>query len=284
MNALPNQLVMRYRRSPRRGLTLLELLVVLVILAVVATVAVNSLEPRLEGVRYEQTKKEIKHVASAVVGEPMERQADGTPIISGFIADVGRMPAVENFESGMELSQLWNLEGSLASKFPFQFRSGPKSPVDLSDIRLPCGWRGPYLQLGLGTGGLQDAWARPYLYDRDALQNVQAIRWDPIKPYDNQVVCDFRDGFVSVSGMIVNNGELAEEARVFLLTPDPEQSVVELAIMEDQDSSPGSFSFVDVPIGLRAICVVVGEKKTTRYVHVTHQGLSLSIDISGLIE
>ena len=153
------------RRVPR-GLTLLELMVVLVILAIVATVAVQSLQPQVDQQRFESASRLLTEIKSATVGPAQKYQLDGTPLISGFVADVGRCPQMENSptqsaDQSQILTELWDSESELGSKFPYQFRPGPDQPIDYSSIRLPCGWRGPYLNLPAGSDSLKDPWGRP---------------------------------------------------------------------------------------------------------------------------
>ncbi|MGB1931157.1 MAG: pilus assembly FimT family protein, partial [Mariniblastus sp.] len=159
-SAQPSHLIPR--RRFRSGLTLLELMVVLVILAIVATVAVQSLQPQVDSQRFDSAARLLEEIKVATLGPSQKFQLDGTPIVSGFVADVGRFPRIETSENDTEeflsLGELWSNENQLASQFPFQFRAGPEQPVDYSTIRLPCGWRGPYLQLPIGTKQLVDPW------------------------------------------------------------------------------------------------------------------------------
>ncbi len=149
----------------RSGLTLLELLVVLVILAIVATVAVQSLQPQVDQQRFESASRLLTEIKTATLGPSQKYQTDGTPLISGFVADLGRGPLVASAsldgDETQVLSELWDAQTELGAKFPYQFRAGPNQPVDYSTIRLPCGWRGPYLQLGIGLNSILDPWGRP---------------------------------------------------------------------------------------------------------------------------
>lgn len=275
----------------RSALTLLELLVVLVILAVVATVAVNSLQPRVEAARFEQTQKQLQQVRDSILGPEQARQSDGTPLISGFVADVGRYPLLQanvvaasdsdTPVQGQELSELWSVQTELAQSYPFQFRAGPKTPVNYSDVQLPCGWRGPYLQLSMGSQALRDPWNRPFELLANSEMEVQSLVWQPIGAYDQPLATDLTNGKVSVTGAI-NFGQTApSNIEVVMLVPDPNSSRSELAVLADEDDSPTTFTFSHVPIGVRAICVTAeGRRLLTRFVHVHHQGLSLVFDLN----
>ena len=71
------------------GMTLLELLVVLAILALMATAAVTSTDVLLSQGRYEATTRTLANIQDSVLGPPIARQADGTLISTGFVADLG---------------------------------------------------------------------------------------------------------------------------------------------------------------------------------------------------
>ncbi len=279
------------RPAVRKALTLLELLVVLVILAIVATVAVNSLQPRVEAARFGQTQKLIANVQDSILGPRNSRQADGTPLVSGFVADVGRAPLVQGAElsntspgepnEGMELRELWSADTSLARTYPFQFRSGPNSPVDYSDIQLPCGWRGPYLQLSIGVDSLRDPWGRPFDVQADMDDAVQTMIWRPVGSYDKPLASDLTSGKVSVAGAINLGESIPPSLEVVMLVPAPETSRTELVVLADEDNNASTFSFSQVPIGLRVVCVTVENQRVlTRYVNVTHQGISLVFDLT----
>ena len=78
----------------RSGMTLVELLVVLAILALLTTVAVTSSDVVLSQGRYEATTRTLTDIQEAVLGPPNARQADGTLVSTGFVADMGRLAAV----------------------------------------------------------------------------------------------------------------------------------------------------------------------------------------------
>ncbi|MCA9264685.1 MAG: prepilin-type N-terminal cleavage/methylation domain-containing protein [Planctomycetales bacterium] len=130
----------------RRGMTLAELLVVLVILAVVTTVAVQSLGPVAEQGRYEATARTLAHIRAAIATE-------NEGVTSGFVADNGCFPE--------SLSELLAQPDRLPafSVYNYTDEHGNSFPI-------PRGWRGPYLQLPIGTSDLTDGWGAPLLFDR----------------------------------------------------------------------------------------------------------------------
>ena len=270
---------------------------VLVILAVVATVAVQALQPKVDSARLQQTSDTLSQVKLAVAGSV---QSDGQQIISqgGFVADMGRLPSGSSVTIGnplqlqldptsethsAELSELWDDQSPLALQYPYQFRSGPKSPVDLSDIQLACGWRGPYLDLPVGSGRLTDAWNRNFELLLTPAGHVGRLRWRPLDFYaDDQpeVEVNLADSLVAVAGRLQFEDGAPSQVNVYLLAPDPEVSLAELNVLQDEDPQTLSFLFNSVPIGMRAIRVEYDGNKFTRYIQVPAQGLTTLFEIS----
>ena len=141
------------RRSLRHAMTLVELLVVLTILALLTTVAITSSDVLLGQGRYDVTIRSLQEIQDAVLGPANARQPDGTVVVSGFLADVGRWPS--------SLAELWSKPNGLAT-----FAISQPSSDDL-DIWVGAGWRGPYLRLPIGEQSLpsdqqalRDGWGK----------------------------------------------------------------------------------------------------------------------------
>ncbi len=130
LTAQVRKLPTNLKRIPR-GLTLVELVVVLLILTVLATVAVQMVEPQVDQARYDATRKTLENIRAAVIGDPDSRAPDGTPLVSGFVADMGRPP--------LAIDELF-VQGALP---PLDFQSPPGDP----DLKMAAGWNGPYLRL-----------------------------------------------------------------------------------------------------------------------------------------
>ena len=73
-------------------MTLLELVVVIAILAVLMTVAMRSVTGVAEQSRFEATQRTLENIQEAILGPANDHQPDGSRVISGFIADIGRLP------------------------------------------------------------------------------------------------------------------------------------------------------------------------------------------------
>lgn len=146
------------RRTERPGLTLIELLVVLTILAVMTVVAVSLTDSVIDQGRYDVTKRTLNGLNDAVLGDPGLTDADGSRLLSGFRADVGRLPLAVGSDPATQLAELWSNPRGLP---PY----GPHAAAD-PEVVLFGGWRGPYLRLGSQTTGqpvlLRDGWGQPF--------------------------------------------------------------------------------------------------------------------------
>lgn len=275
------------RQRCRSGLTLLELMVVLVILAIVATVALQTLQPQVESQRFQSATHLLNEIRSSTIGPTEKYQVDGTPLISGFVADIGRLPLAESQSasdsSNAILGELWQVESSLALNFPYQFRPGPIRPVDYSQVRIPCGWRSAYLHLPVGSTRLVDPWGRDLEVEFDQTGQSRQVRIlaPPMASSDNttELSADLSAGKVEVTGKLLLDNPSSSTVEVALLVPDPETSLTTLAVRDDEDEHADSFVFRDIPIGLRAIVIDFDGKRRIKYVQVPHGGLTLCIDL-----
>lgn len=137
-------------RSFQRGFTLVELLLVLFILSSLALLAAAAVDGADDQVRFDQTKSRLEQIRRAILGDS-SRTLNGQPEVSGFVADMGRLPSNlrELIEPPADVDQLWGMRG-----------------LDLSGVALPLGalyggWRGPYLQVDPSTTALRtfhDGW------------------------------------------------------------------------------------------------------------------------------
>ncbi|PKO91715.1 MAG: hypothetical protein CVU15_08875 [Betaproteobacteria bacterium HGW-Betaproteobacteria-1] len=126
------------------GFTLVELLLILFILGSLALLTTAVIDGVDEQGRYDDTKQRLTLIKRAIVGDPT-RTVNGEPEISGFVADMGRLPAC--------LREL--LDGKCADADP-----DPAAWALDAQSGIWAGWRGPYLEILPGRDGLSfpDGW------------------------------------------------------------------------------------------------------------------------------
>lgn len=158
----------------RRGLTLVELLVVMLILAALAGAAYQSTTGLVDQSRYEATRRSLEAIEAGVLGPANQYDDAGAPVVTGFVADVGRLPVAVEVEADQPLT-LWELWSKPADTAAFDIRT----PAGDEEVRLGAGWRGPYVQLSVGGEELLDGWGRrPRLLDADDATPLEA--GDPV--------------------------------------------------------------------------------------------------------
>lgn len=138
-------LVHATKHSLQAGFTLLEMILVLFLVSLMASTTLMLTEGIEDQAKYDETKRRMEIMRKAIVGDPT-RTVNGSPEISGFVADMGRLPlcVAELLELGAEKSPA----------------TAPKtyvSPCDISatitvwnidaSTGVASGWNGPYLQV-----------------------------------------------------------------------------------------------------------------------------------------
>ncbi|MGR9046552.1 MAG: type II secretion system protein [Gammaproteobacteria bacterium] len=149
--------------TPQAGFSLVELVTVLLIITVLSTIAIRSTVDLGFSVRYEQTRERLDSIRQAIIGNP-KRSINGQPDISGFVADMGRLP-----DNVRELIQRYDC-ASPAGASPNDCTT-PAVPewvdsanisVDLATL-LRYGWNGPYLNVSDDpsvSDAYTDGWGR----------------------------------------------------------------------------------------------------------------------------
>lgn len=138
---------MNLSAGPQAGFTLLELALVLAILGMLTLLATREISQLQDQQRFEASQRGLETIRDAVLGTPDDRAPDGSGVRAGFAADMGRLPD--------RLDELWtNATGMLA----FDLRPG----VGDADVRVPGGWRGPYVRLPWKAANLRDGWGNAY--------------------------------------------------------------------------------------------------------------------------
>lgn len=135
----------------RSAFTLLEMLVVLALLAALTVVAVQSLEPVAQQSRAAATARALEDLQASLVSV---RQNGGQTVVSGFVADLGRLP---DLSSPQALYNDLVLGGGLPPAQNFTIATGTSGAA----ATVTAGWRGPYLRTAITSTQLVDGWGRP---------------------------------------------------------------------------------------------------------------------------
>ena len=131
----------RASRGSNAGFSLLELLLVLFIMGLMTATTMLMTGGVEDQAKYDETKRRMALIKRAIVGDT-SRTVNGAPEISGFVADMGRLPAClrELIESkqcdGTDYlaAELWQLD---------------------ADTGLWRGWRGPYIDVQADSDGIK---------------------------------------------------------------------------------------------------------------------------------
>jgi type II secretory pathway pseudopilin PulG len=122
------------------GFTLLEMVLVLFLMALVASAGLMLTDGIEDQAKYEETKRRMEMIRKAIVGDPT-RTVNGSPEISGFVADMGRLPGC--------LAELLELGKEIPDTDPREYQSPCDDSVTITewDVDDDTGWRGPYIQV-----------------------------------------------------------------------------------------------------------------------------------------
>ncbi len=265
-------------RQCSQGFTLLELVLVLVIITALATIAVEMLEPQVDQQRFNAARKTMENVRNAIADPTPRFQPDGTPLISGFVSDIGRLPIANGTDAKTQLNELWNG----VEDFAYQIRSGP---APYTDVKLPCGSRAPYLQLPLGKTQLTDPFAKGFEFTLAADNSVTQMHWDAPDSVESLVDLDinFSQSLVTVEGVVTIDGATPTTSSIVLLIPDSTNNMA-LKVLLDADADQASFRFENIPVGLRAIHATIDGETVIKYFYAIAGGTVLSIQKTTLFD
>lgn len=152
------------------GFTLLELLVVITLLGLLSLTAVAIIDNAGDQDRFEATRSRLATIRAAIIGDT-SRTLNGEPMLSGYVADMGRLPSNINelMERGSQTAWIeWDVE-------EFQLGVSPTGKAG----KIYAGWRGPYLNGTPEVSGtkFRDGWG-----NKDVSATVDALNqgWDVI--------------------------------------------------------------------------------------------------------
>lgn len=163
------------------GFSLLEMLLVITLLGMMSLAAVVLTEGSDDQARYDDTKNRLLAIKRAIIGDT-SRTINGEPEISGFVADMGRLPncvqelLVRNNDNGDGNCEF---SGDLNQTIDLTLWSVQASGVGAG---LGAGWRGPYLDSlpsRSGVAAFLDGWGNKWSGVAQSLGRDRAVTDPP---------------------------------------------------------------------------------------------------------
>lgn len=153
------------------GFTLLELLVVITLLGVVMLTATTFIVNTGETERDESTSIKWHQLRTAIIGDST-RTLNGAPVLSGYVADMGRLPAnikellVQGTQPAWGVTEISSVRPNVIGK-------------------VWGGWRGPYLYTA-GSQFFRDGWGNKNTTEDGIVDEVEdALNFGWIVSYGN---------------------------------------------------------------------------------------------------
>lgn len=144
-------LINSYNTKRHNGFTLVEILVVMLILVAMASVTIETTSELAFQNRYEVTKDRYEKIKQAIIGRP-DVLINGQPDISGFVADMGRLP--------FALQELIE-EGFCSDTTVFDNGACTGGTPPLVWTANGYGWNGPYIstdKAATDNRAISDGW------------------------------------------------------------------------------------------------------------------------------
>ncbi|MBW6453156.1 MAG: type II secretion system GspH family protein [Methyloprofundus sp.] len=156
-------------RQCQAGFTLLEMVLVLFLVGLMASATLMLTESVEDQAKYDETKRRMDMMRKAIVGDPT-RTINGSPEISGFVADMGRLPndvrelteqaycLTSGYATKADCTTAGKTWHEQASYVVFELCSDPSyteqtacegagETWDANNANMAVGWNGPYLQV-----------------------------------------------------------------------------------------------------------------------------------------
>ncbi|MEM8550609.1 MAG: hypothetical protein AAGF10_07440 [Verrucomicrobiota bacterium] len=144
----------------------------LAILATLGTVIITQTAGLAGEARYEQTVRTLEQLEQSVIGRQPAAGEDPTAISPGFVSDMGRLPLVVADGSSFTLAELWDSDLFDLTEDLF-FRPRLLEGLD-EELEMFSGWRGPYVNLPIGSNDLRDGWGVGYQLEDETGSPVTA--------------------------------------------------------------------------------------------------------------
>lgn len=138
------------QRPLEQGFTLLELIVVVALLGLITSLATDYAVEQTNQQRYTTTQQRMAQIQYAIAGDA-SRTLNGQPDISGFYADMGRLPVTlaELIQAPIDCNA--DIAGDQACPATFSAALG-----------RTIGWNGPYIDAAIVAA---DGWGNPWQWN-----------------------------------------------------------------------------------------------------------------------
>lgn len=209
-----------------RGFTLIEVLMTVVIIGILAAVAMRSVQSSIDGSRVRETQAEMDELIVAIAGNP-DLYNNGMRSDFGYVGDVGALPS--------SLDDLVTNPGGYTT------------------------WRGPYVsrRFTQDTDGFKkDAWGNTYTYTSGI---TLASTGGGSTPMTKSAASASSDLITTpIAGTVTDAagnppGDSSVAVNVTVLYPDGAGGMTSSSI---NPSAGGSFSFSNIPVGVRTVTAV----------------------------
>lgn len=232
----------------QRGFTLIEVLMVLMLIGILTYVSLEAINSSTNDAKFQETNDEMHMIADAIVGSRKLNES-GSRTSFGYYGDVGALPPT--------IGGLTTMPGTV-SVYTVN-----------STARTAVGWNGPYLEQGdTSVDYTTDGWGTAYVYDNVAgtLTSYGADKVAGGTGLNQDIVISFPtnerqatvQGFVSVAGAPPTT---ASYGQVELNYPNGTGGLTQ-SLQYVGSGTGGSFSFSNVPYGIRSITVYKPDKAT----------------------
>ncbi len=179
--------------SLQSGFSLIELMVALLVMVVISTAVMRSLSGLQDPSFYQQTAERVQAVKDAII---KVQTVNGVPTVSGFVADMGRLP--NNLRELLDNSAgnpVWATGACSVTGYTDQFSCGNNSGTWAPyPGNTGIGWRGPYIQASKNPSqadAFTDGWGRDYQEPGTAQGSCASQHW--LLDVDNTARCHVDD-------------------------------------------------------------------------------------------
>jgi len=210
-------------RINQRGFTLIEVLMTIVIIGILAAVAMRSVQSSIDSSRVRETQAEMDELIAAIAGNP-DLYNNGMRSSFGYVGDVGALPA--------SLDNLVTNPGGYST------------------------WNGPYVsrRFTQDTEGFKkDAWGNNYTFSTGITLASTGGGSIPMTKSASSAAADLTT--TPVQGTITDAagnppGDSSVAITVSIAYPDGAGGTTSLST---NPTAGGSFSFSNIPVGVRTI-------------------------------